>query len=282
MAPAAAQCVGQGEIHTVALRGGLSLLQGYGSNITVSTGPDGTLLVDDEYAELVNKVRAALAALHAPPVRRVINTHWHCDHTGGNESFGHEGALIIAQENTARRMQTDQTMSLYGRQSAYPAAAWPKVLVHSFLRLRWNGEDVDLIALEPAHTDGDLAVFFRGQNVLATGDVFVTGNYVPPYFDDANGGSLDGMIAAADRLLGLVDEHTIIVPGHGEVANRDGLREYHEQLTATRTKIKDAIERGVNGGPSSSATPDGSHREAGKGRGSLGADCLPRVPSLTG
>jgi glyoxylase-like metal-dependent hydrolase (beta-lactamase superfamily II) len=244
-APAAAQCVGQGEIHTAHLRGGLSVLQGYGSNITVSTGPDGTLLVDDEYAELVNNVRASLAALHAPPVKMVINTHWHCDHTGGNESFGREGALIIAHENTARRMQTDQVMSLYGRQAAYPPAAWPKVLVHSSLRLRWNGEDVDLIALDPAHTDGDLAVFFRGENVLATGDVFVTGNYLPPYFDDVNGGSLEGMIAAAGRLLGLVDEHTIIVPGHGEVGNRSSLLEYRDHLTAIRTQIKDAIERGL-------------------------------------
>jgi cyclase len=245
VAPAAAQCVGQGEIHAAHLRGGLSVLQGYGSNIAVSTGPDGTLLVDDEYPELVNHVRASLAALQAPPVKIVINTHWHCDHTGGNVTFARDGALIIAHENSALRMRTDQVMSLYGRQAAYPATAWPKVLVHSSLRLRWNGEDVDLIALDPAHTDGDLAVFFRGQDVLATGDVFVTGVYMPPYFDDANGGSLEGMIAAAQRLLGLVDGNTIIVPGHGEVANREGLVEYHDHLTAIRAQIKDAIGRGL-------------------------------------
>jgi cyclase len=244
-APAAAQCVGHGEIHTAHLRGGLSVLQGYGSNITVSTGPDGTLIVDDEYADLVKNVRASLAALHAPPVKMVINTHWHCDHTGGNEAFGREGALIIAHENTARRMQTDQVMSLYGRQAAAPPSAWPKVLVRSSLQIRWNSEDVDLVALDPAHTDGDLAVFFRGQDVLATGDVFVVGGYLPPYFDDLNGGSLEGMIAATDKLLGLADERTIVVPGHGELGNRTSLLDYHDKLIGIRSQIRDAIQRGM-------------------------------------
>ena len=263
--PVVAQCVGQGEIHTAQLRGGLSVLQGYGSNITVSTGPDGTLLVDDEYTELVRNVRASLAALHAPAVKMVINTHWHCDHTGGNESFGQEGALIIAHENTAHRMQTDQVMSLYGPQAAYPPTAWPKVLVRSSLRLRWNGEDVDLIALDPAHTDGDLAVFFRGQDVLATGDVFVVGEYLPPYFDDLNGGSLEGMIAAAGKLLGLADEQTIVVPGHGEVGNRNSLLAYHDKLIAIRSRIRDAIGKGLTEDEVVALHPIESF--AGRGRG---------------
>ena len=214
-----AQEIAQSEIRARPIRGNLLVLLGYGSNMVVSIGRDGSLLVDDEYAVLTDKVRAALKDLQAPRVKRVINTHWHNDHTGGNESFGGEGAIIIAQENSALRMHTDQTMSLYGPQAAYPPAAWPRIEVKTSLRLHWNKDDIDLIHVGPAHTDGDLVVFFRRQNVLATGDVFVRDEYLPPYFDDLNGGSAAGMIAAVDKLLGLVDENTIIVPGHG-VADR--------------------------------------------------------------
>jgi cyclase len=241
-----AQDLAQTEIHASPLRGNLQLLEGYGSNITVSTGPDGTLLVDDEYAALVNKVRASLAGLQSLPVKMVINTHWHDDHTGGNESFARDGALIIAHENAGRRMQSDQTVSLYGPQAAYPPIAWPKLIVQTSLRLRWNGDVIDIIYLGPAHTDGDVVVFFRTQNVLATGDVFVGHDYRPPYFDDLNGGSMEGMITAAGTLLGLVDENTLIVPGHGDVANRSSLVEYRERLVAIRGRIRDAIKRGLS------------------------------------
>jgi len=244
-APAAAQCVGQGDIHATRLRAGLSILQGYGSNVIASVGPDGTLLVDDEYSELFPGIQGALASLQAPPVKVVVNTHWHCDHTGGNEYFAREGALIIAHANSGRRLRADQVMSLYGRQAASPALAWPKILVTSSLQLRWNGEDVDIISLAPGHTDGDLAIFFRGANVLATGDVYVNKGYLPPYFDDANGGSLDGMIASAERLLKLGDEQTIIVPGHGEPAHLGQLRDYCNQLVAIRTQVQDSIQKGL-------------------------------------
>ena len=265
IAPAAAQCGGEGTVHTEHLRGNLSVLQGYGSNIIVSAGPDGTLLIDDEYASLVTNVRAALTTLQAPPVKVVINTHWHCDHTGGNEYFAGAGALIIAHENSGKRMRTDQVMSLFGRQPAYPPLAWPKVLVTSVLRLRWNGEDVDILPLAPGHTDGDVAVFFRGQDVLATGDIYVNQGYLPPYFDDANGGSFEGMIAAAEKLLALVDENTIIVPGHGKVVNRDDFREYRDHLVAIRAQVRDAIQRGVTEDQLVALHPIESF--AGRGRG---------------
>jgi cyclase len=245
IAPTLAQNSAQVELHIEPLRGNLQLLHGEGSNIVLSTGGDGALLVDDEYASLGEKLRAALAARNALPVKVVINTHWHNDHTGNNEAFGRDGARIIAQTQTGERMHTDQTMSLFGRQPAYPSIAWPSTLVKKSLRLRWNGERIDLLHIGPAHTDADLVVFFRKQNVLATGDLFVTGVYMPPYFDDLNGGKAEGMIAAAERLLKLANDRTLIVPGHGPVTDRKALAHYHDQFVAIRRRIREAIAAGT-------------------------------------
>jgi cyclase len=246
MAPTLAQDSSQVELHIEPLRGNLQLLHGEGSNIVLSTGRDGALLVDDEYAALREKLRAALAAQSAMPVKVVINTHWHNDHTGNNEAFGRDGARIIAQAHTGERMHTDQTMSLFGRQPAYPRIAWPTTSVKKSLRLRWNGERIDLLHIGPAHTDGDLVVFFRKQNVLATGDLYVTGAYMPPYFDDLNGGNAEGMIAAAEQLLKLADDRTLIVPGHGPVTDRKALAQYHEQFVAIRSHILEEIASGTS------------------------------------
>lgn len=212
----------------------------------LSTGADGALLVDDEYASLGDKLHASLRMLDALPVRVVINTHFHNDHTGNNETFGRDGARIIAQQRAGERMRTDQTMSLYGRQPAYPSIAWPTTSVKKSIRLRWNGERIELLHIGPAHTDGDLAVFFRRQNVLATGDLFVTGAYMPPYFDDLNGGTAEGMIRAAEELLKLANDHTLIVPGHGPVTDRKALQEYRDRFVAIRDRIRDAIAGGMS------------------------------------
>jgi glyoxylase-like metal-dependent hydrolase (beta-lactamase superfamily II) len=246
VAPARAQLGTGAEVHTQPLRGNLQLLHGDGSNIVVSTGKDGTLLVDDEYASLGEKLRASLATQNAMPVKVVINTHFHNDHTGNNETFGRDGARIIAQANAALRMHSDQVMSLYGPQKAYPQIAWPNTLVKKSLRLRWNGDRIDLLHIGPAHTDGDLVVFFRKQNVLATGDLYVTGDYMPPYFDDLNGGTAEGMIAAADKLLKLADDRTLIVPGHGPVTNRNALLQYRDRFAAIRNRIRAGIAAGMS------------------------------------
>ena len=246
VAPARAQLGTGAEVHTQPLRGNLQLLHGDGSNIVVSTGEDGTLLVDDEYASLGEKLRASLATQNAMPVKVVINTHFHNDHTGNNETFGRDGARIIAQANATLRMHSDQVMSLYGPQKAYPQIAWPNTLVKKSLRLRWSGDRIDLLHIGPAHTDGDLVVFFRKQNVLATGDLYVTGDYMPPYFDDLNGGTAEGMIAAADKLLKLADDRTLIVPGHGPVTNRKALLQYRDRFAAIRNRIRAGIAAGMS------------------------------------
>lgn len=260
-----AQDPAKSEIHVQALRGNLHVLLGYGSNIAVSTGPDGTLLVDDEYAALTPKVRAALAELRSPSVKLIVNTHWHDDHTGGNEAFAHDGALIIAQENAGRRMRSDQIMSLYGPQKAYPPAGWPVITFDQSLRLRWNGDQIDVVHVGPAHTDGDAIVFFRQQNVILTGDLFVGYEYRPPYFDDLNGGSAHGMIGAADTLLGLIDERTIVVPGHGEVTDRAGLQDYRDRLISIRDRITGAIALGMSEDEVVALHPTEGFAKAGRG-----------------
>jgi glyoxylase-like metal-dependent hydrolase (beta-lactamase superfamily II) len=246
VAPAWAQLGAGAQVHGQPLRGNLRLLHGDGSNIVVSTGKDGTLLVDDEYASLAEKLRAALTAQNALPVKVIINTHFHNDHTGGNEAFAREGARIIAQTKAGGRLHTDQTMSLYGKQPAYPPIAWPTTSVEKSLRLRWNSDKIDLLHLGPAHTDGDLVVFFRKRNVLSTGDLYVTGDYMPPYFDDLNGGTAEGMIAAADKLLKLANDRTLIVPGHGPVTSRNALLEYRDRFVAIRNRIREGIATGLS------------------------------------
>jgi cyclase len=260
-----AQDPAKSEIHAQALRGNLHVLLGDGGNIAVSTGPDGTLLVDDEYAALTPKVRAALAELRSPSVKLIVNTHWHDDHTGGNEAFAHDGALIIAQENAGRRMRSDQIVSLYGPQKAYPPAGWPVITFDQSLRLRWNDDQIDVIHVGPAHTDGDAIVFFRQQNVILTGDLFVGYEYRPPYFDDLNGGSAHGMIGAADTLLGLIDERTIVVPGHGEVTDRTGLQNYRDRLISIRDRITGAIALGMSEDEVVALHPTEGFAKAGRG-----------------
>lgn len=270
VAPAAAaqdytQFLAQSQLRSQALRGNLQLVLGEGSNVVVSTGADGTLLVDDEYAVLTAKLRAVLDTLHATPVKAVINSHWHNDHTGGNAAFGRDGALIIAQQNSAQRLHGEQTMSLYGKQAALPPTGWPKILVQEALRISWNDDDIDLLHMGPAHTDGDLVVFFRRQDVLATGDLFVADPYLPPYFDDLNGGSAEGMIAAADRLLALADEQTIIVPGHGKPQGRADLQQYRDGFVAVRDRIRAAIADGLGEDATVALHPAQGFAPAGRG-----------------
>jgi len=261
----AAQDLAKSEIKTQALRDNLHVLLGDGGNITVSTGADGTLLIDDEYAALTPKVRAALGELRSPAVKLIVNTHWHDDHTGGNEAFARDGALIIAQENAGRRMRSDQILSLYGPQKAYPSVAWPVITFDQSLRLRWNGDEIDVIHVGPAHTDGDAVVFFRQQDVIATGDLFVGHEYRPPYFDDLNGGSAHGMIAAADSLLGLIGERTLVVPGHGDITDRAGLQDYRNRLVSIRDRISDAISRGLSEDEVVALHPTEGFARAGRG-----------------
>ena len=231
------------EIRTVALRGGLHMLLGRGGNVLASTGPDGVLVIDDQFAPLAPKIRAAIAAIDSGPIRWVVNTHWHFDHTGGNGPMREAGAVVVAHDRVRARMSTDQFMQALGREvPASPDGALPTVTFSESLTFHFNAEVVRVIHVPRAHTDGDAIVHFANSNVLHTGDAFVSGMY--PFVDGSSGGRFAGIISAVDVMLGRVDEETLIVPGHGPLSGRAELLSYRAMLVDVRDRIGAAIEEG--------------------------------------
>jgi len=244
-APASAQDIDfeQIAIRTETVRPGLAVLFGAGGNIAVSTGADGPVLVDDQYAPLAPKILAAVRALQDAQVRFVINTHWHGDHTGGNEAIGQAGALIVAHENVRRRMSTTQLIAAFGREvPPSPAAALPVVTFDDGITLHWNGEEIAVEHVAPAHTDGDALVWFRKADAVHTGDTYVAGTF--PFVDVSSGGSLAGIIASAERVLAQAGPETTIIPGHGPLSNAAELRAWREMLVTVQARVNAALAAG--------------------------------------
>ncbi len=222
------------EIKATALRDTTHMLTGAGGNIVASAGSDGVFIVDDQFAPLAGKIRAAVGKLSDKPLRFVINTHWHGDHTGGNEALGTAGAVIVAHDNVRKRMSVGQL--LRGSMVAPAAdAALPVVTFASELSLHLNGDNVRVHHVAHAHTDGDALVKFERANVVHMGDVYFNGLY--PFIDAESGGSIDGLLAAVDKGLALSDDTTIVVPGHGPASNRAGLAAYGAMLKGYRDRI---------------------------------------------
>ena len=231
------------EIKTVALRAGNYMLIGEGGNIGVSTGEDGVFLIDDQFAPLTGKIKAAIAAVSDQPVRFLINTHWHYDHTGGNENLGREGVLIVAHDNVYKRMSVDSIIGAFdARIPASPKAALPVITFNDTVTFRLNGEELHAMHLQNSHTDGDSVIFFREANILHTGDIFSNGVY--PFIDTSNGGSINGMIESARHLLRKVDDNTQIIPGHGPLSDKSDLQRYVEILTTYRNRMQKLIDDG--------------------------------------
>ena len=222
---------------------GVYMLAGRGGNLGVSVGEDGVFLVDDQYAPLTPKIQAAIAALSPKPIRFVLNTHWHGDHTGGNENLGKQGVLLVAHENVRSRLSAEQFVELFNRKvPASPPVALPVVTFTDAVTFHLNGDEVHAFHVEPAHTDGDSIVHFRRANVVHAGDLFFNGGY--PVIDFSTGGSLDGMIAAADRLLALAGPETKIIPGHGPLGRRPDLQAFRDMLVTARAAIAPLVAAG--------------------------------------
>lgn len=223
------------EITTNHVKNNIYYLEGSGGNIGVIVGDDGVLIVDDQFAPLTNKIEAAITDLTKLPVTFVVNSHFHYDHTDGNENFGRAGAFIVAQDNARRRMESTQVLASGREQEAYDDVGLPKITFFDSMRFYFNDEPIELIHTGPGHTDGDAQVYFLESNVIHTGDMFV--RYVLPFIDQNNGGSLDGMIEATDKLAGIINNETIIIPGHGQLSNRGDLLNYRNMLVTIRGNL---------------------------------------------
>ena len=238
-----AQDFSQVKIGTVKVAENIYMLTGAGGNIGVSAGADGLLLVDSQFSQLADKIRAALAPISSAPVRFLLNTNWHYDHVMGNEWLAKAGAVIIAHENTRTDMLKPQEFPEFGSKfPAYPLSALPGITVKDSLTLHFNGEVIEAAHFAGAHSDADLAVYFRKANVMHTGDLFFTAGY--PFIDVSHGGSIDGLIAAGDKMLGLTDGNTKFIVGHGPLSNREGLRQFRDMLAAVRDRIARLVKEG--------------------------------------
>ena len=230
------------EITATQVTDSIYMLQGSGGNIGVSVGDDGTFIIDDQFAPLTDKISAAIGELTDQPVDFVVNTHFHFDHSDGNENFGRAGAYIVAQDNSRKRMEVDHVVN--GRpQPAYDEVGQPKITFFDAMRFYFNGHTIDLIHTGIGHTDGDAQIYFREANVIHTGDMFV--RYGLPFIDQPNGGSTDGMIDALWNIAGIIDDETIIIPGHGQLSSRADLLDFRNMLMTMRTRIKAAVAEGL-------------------------------------
>ena len=242
-AAAFAQNFDKVEIKTQKLNDSTYMLVGAGGNMGLSVGEDAVFLIDDQYAPLTPKIESAIKALTAKPVTFVINTHWHGDHTGGNVNMGKAGALIIAHDNVRKRLSSDQFNELF-KSSTPPMAktGLPLVSFSQDVTFHLNGEEIFAFHVPRAHTDGDAIIHFRKGNVIHAGDTYFNGLY--PFIDYSSGGTPDGVIAAADRMLAIADDNTKIIPGHGPLSNKAELKVYREMLATVTGRIRALLKQG--------------------------------------
>ena len=231
------------EIQTDNLAEGVYMMTGAGGNLGVSVGEDGVFLIDDQFAPLTPKIEAAIAKLNAKPVRFLLNTHWHFDHTGGNQNLGKAGAIIVAQENVRKRLSQEGFIAFLGMKTKpEPAVALPIVTFTRDVTFHLNGDEIRAFHAPRAHTDGDTIVHFAKSDVIHTGDTFFNGLY--PFIDTSSGGSVAGVLAAADRVLKMAGEKTKIIPGHGPLAGKAELKKYRDMLAAVSGRISGQIKQG--------------------------------------
>jgi cyclase len=249
------------EIRTTQLANGLYMMEGAGGNLAVSVGEDGVFLIDDQFAPLSGKIMAAIAELTDAEVEFLVNTHWHGDHTGGNEAFGNSGAIIVAHDNTRVRMTEEQLRQIFD--TTYPprpADALPIVTFDDEMTFYWNGETIRAFHVDPAHTDGDVILYFENADVFHMGDTFFNTFY--PFIDVDSDGDIDGIIAAGYRVLSMATPDSQISPGHGPLATADDLNEWLKIMRITRESMQELIDEGLSEDEAVAARPTAQFDES--------------------
>jgi glyoxylase-like metal-dependent hydrolase (beta-lactamase superfamily II) len=232
---------------TSKVAGGISMIEGVdgfaGGNVAVSVGEDGVFIVDDELEQMSPKLVAALGQLSKQPVRFVLNTHWHGDHSGGNATFGQAGAVIFAHDNVRQRLSAAQLeQKAKEKPATRPGAGLPVVTFAQDVTLHLNGDTVHVFHVPPAHTDGDVVVHFTKANVIHTGDLFLSRGY--PFVDLGSGGNFEGFIGAADAVLAVANASTRVIPGHGPVVGRAEVATWRGVLDTIRQRVRKLIAEG--------------------------------------
>ena len=228
------------EIKTIPVRYNIYMLMANGGNIGVSVGEDGTLLIDSQYAPLTEKIKQSISSINQKQIRYLINTHYHLDHTGGNENMANLGAVIIAHKNVPKQMSIAHSYPVMGMETpASSESALPVMTFNDSFDLDFNKSEIHAFHIPLAHTDGDVVIQFKEQNVIHTGDLFFNGFY--PFIDTQVGGSVDGMVKAIDQILSLCNDDTIIIPGHGELSNRQELINFQKMLKTVDQRVKNAV-----------------------------------------
>lgn len=229
-------------VKTAKVNGNVYMLQGRGGNVGALVGPEGILIVDDDYKQVSEKLSAALKELGSASPKYVLNTHWHADHTQGNEFFGKQ-SIIVAHANVRNRMSSIQTNTFFkSTTQPSPVVAWPVVTYTESMSIHMNGEEVKLMHYPSGHTDGDTVVFFTGSNVVHLGDDFFVGRF--PFVDLDSMGSVQGLINNIGSLIGTIPADAKLIPGHGPVSTIDDLKAYHATLVETSKIVQDAMKAG--------------------------------------
>ncbi len=214
-----------------------------GGNVAVSVGEDGTFIIDDQLSERSAIIEKAIKSISDKGIQFILNTHYHFDHTGGNEFFGGKGSIIVAHDNVRKRLSTRQFITYFKREMPpMPKAGLPVVTFEDDITFHYNGDSIKIIYLPAAHTDGDAAAYFTNENVIVTGDTVFGGRY--PFIDVEHGGSIKGTIGAADTFLKLANAQTIIVPGHGPLMNKSDLQAYRNTLATITKRVEGEIKAG--------------------------------------
>ncbi len=233
------------EFTTFQLSDTVHMLKGAGGNVGISTGEDGLYIIDDQVRPVTTELLKAVRKISDKPIRFVVNTHYHADHTGGNETIGGAGAVIIAHDNIRKRMTTEQvSIFMQNTTPAYAKGALPVITFNDQMSLHLNGETATAYYVANGHTDGDSIIHFPVSNVIHMGDMFFNGLY--PYVDLDAGGSMQGMVAAADLALSLADDSTRIIPGHGPLAMTEDLRNYRDYLVKASANVQELIDQDMS------------------------------------